>query len=227
MWESYKQDESVKDLAKFAIMLLGLVVNQAATERTFSDLKIKKTRLRNRLGTEKLEKMSKIGADIRQENMAAGLIHERAAREVHDPTKVAGLLSVPRYADALEPNDDEEKNSNLVNSTAKWRVELTKWVKDAQELDDEQDPAEDPIVATDDEEDTAEANPKKAPRKAKSFFPRSLALLFGGKVANPVGKPRAEQFTREALMMELLATEESDEELDDGALSGSGDEYGL
>jgi hypothetical protein len=29
------------------------------------------------------------------------------------------------------------------------------------------------------------------------------------------------------LLMELLAAEESDEELDDGALSGSGDEYEL
>ncbi|KAJ7200392.1 hypothetical protein GGX14DRAFT_372285, partial [Mycena pura] len=53
----------------------------------------------------------------------------------------------------------------------------------------------------------------------------SLALLFGGKVANPVGKPRQKQFTREALMMELLAAEDSDEEPDDGALSGSGDDY--
>ncbi|KAJ7218538.1 hypothetical protein GGX14DRAFT_390303 [Mycena pura] len=40
----------------------------------------------------------------------------------------------------------------------------------------------------------------KKPRKPKNFFPRSLALLFGGQVANPVGKFHQKQFTREALI---------------------------
>ncbi|KAJ7938785.1 hypothetical protein B0H13DRAFT_1587428 [Mycena leptocephala] len=52
----------------------------------------------------------------------------------------------------------------------------------------------------------------------------TLALLFGGVVARAVEKPRRAQFTREVLLMELLATEETDEP-DDGALSGSEDEY--
>lgn len=52
--------EGVTELARFAILLLGLVINQASTERTFSDLKVKKTRLRNCLGIEKLGKMSKV-----------------------------------------------------------------------------------------------------------------------------------------------------------------------
>ncbi|KAJ7855095.1 hypothetical protein B0H13DRAFT_1903274 [Mycena leptocephala] len=55
------------------------------------------------------------------------------------------------------------------------------------------------------------------------FFPCSLALLFGGDVTKPEKKPQPKQFTWEALMMELLAAEESDEAPDDGALSGSGD----
>ena len=50
----------VAELADFAILLLGIVVNQAGCERDFSDLKIKKTRLRNRLGLPKLHKMSKV-----------------------------------------------------------------------------------------------------------------------------------------------------------------------
>ena len=36
-------------------------VNQAGLERSFSDLKIKKTRLRNRLTLPRLEKMAKVG----------------------------------------------------------------------------------------------------------------------------------------------------------------------
>ncbi|KAJ7695822.1 hypothetical protein B0H14DRAFT_2234990, partial [Mycena olivaceomarginata] len=53
----------------------------------------------------------------------------------------------------------------------------------------------------------------------------SLALLFGGVVARVVERPQRTQFTEERLYMELLAAEESDEDPDDGALSGSGDEY--
>ena len=56
-------------------------------------------------------------------------------------------------------------------------------------------------------------------------FPRSLDLLFGGVVPRAVGKRRPAQFTREVLMMELFAAEESDEEPDNGALPGSEDEY--
>ncbi|KAJ7843210.1 hypothetical protein B0H14DRAFT_2585852 [Mycena olivaceomarginata] len=52
----------------------------------------------------------------------------------------------------------------------------------------------------------------------------SCTAIWGGDINKPVEKPRCEQFTREALLMELLA-EESNEAPDDGALSGSGDEY--
>jgi hypothetical protein len=38
---------------------------------------------------------------------------------------------------------------------------------------------------------------------------------------------RAAQFTREVLLMELLAAEQSDEEPDDSAMSGSEDKYTL
>ncbi|KAF8166546.1 hypothetical protein K438DRAFT_1984104 [Mycena galopus ATCC 62051] len=38
-------------------------------------------------------------------------------------------------------------------------------------------------------------------------------------------KPHKNQFTREALPMELLGAEESDEKLDDRPLNGSGDNY--
>lgn len=73
---------------------------------------------------------------------------------------------------------------------------------------------------TDDEE-----LPTPRTRSPQKIFPRSLDLLFGGVVPRAVGKPRPAQFTREVLMMELLAAEESDEEPDDGALPGSEDEY--
>ncbi|KAF8126431.1 hypothetical protein K438DRAFT_1647347, partial [Mycena galopus ATCC 62051] len=53
----------------------------------------------------------------------------------------------------------------------------------------------------------------------------SLALLFGGVVECAVERPKRTQFMEERLYIEVLAAEESDEDPDDGALSGSGDEY--
>jgi hypothetical protein len=60
VWEQLKHDQEVAELADFAILLLGIIVNQAGNERDFSDLKIKKTQQRNRLGLPKLQKMSKV-----------------------------------------------------------------------------------------------------------------------------------------------------------------------
>jgi hypothetical protein len=51
-----------------------------------------------------------VGADIRTENIQVGLAHARANQEVHDRTKLSGLLSVPRYADTLEA---EEEDNNV------------------------------------------------------------------------------------------------------------------
>ena len=60
VWQQLKSTPEVSELADLAILLLGIVVNQGGNERDFSDLKIKKTRLRNRLGIPKLQKMSKV-----------------------------------------------------------------------------------------------------------------------------------------------------------------------
>ncbi|KAJ7807079.1 hypothetical protein B0H14DRAFT_2609982 [Mycena olivaceomarginata] len=59
----------------------------------------------------------------------AGLAHARADRSVHDPSKVSGLLSVPRNAYVLEADEDEGEGpwpSKLVKSAAAWRVEVNR-----------------------------------------------------------------------------------------------------
>ena len=60
MWKAFLRTPSISELADFAILLLSMSINQAGLERSFSDLKIKKTRLRNRLKLPKLEKMVKV-----------------------------------------------------------------------------------------------------------------------------------------------------------------------
>ena len=59
-WAAFGSIAGIAELAKFAVILLKIVVNQAGCERVFSDLKIKQTQHRNRLGLDKLEKMTKV-----------------------------------------------------------------------------------------------------------------------------------------------------------------------
>ncbi|KAF8135268.1 hypothetical protein K438DRAFT_2123313 [Mycena galopus ATCC 62051] len=105
-------------------------------------------------------------------HLEAGLVEAWKPRDVHDATKAATLISVPRYADVLEAGCEEtedgkvQQRATLVKSAASWWAELSK-----------------------------------------------------------LERPKRTQFTEERLYLELLAAEESDEDVDDGALSGSGDEY--
>ncbi|KAJ7353252.1 hypothetical protein DFH08DRAFT_856332, partial [Mycena albidolilacea] len=205
VWNQFKFCPDVVELAEFSIILLGLVMNQASNERTFSDLKIKKTRLCNRLGIPKLEKMSKLGSSIRTDHLESGLAEARKPRDVHSKEKAATLLTVPRYADMIEGSDNEhddpetQRQPKVIKSAAAWRMELANWK----------------AAAAGDDSDNDLVPPPQG--RQSNLFPRSLALLFGGDVRRPVERPRAAQFTREVLLMELLAAEESDEEPDDGA----------
>ncbi|KAJ7249989.1 hypothetical protein C8J57DRAFT_1521586 [Mycena rebaudengoi] len=64
-------------------------------------------------------------------------------------------------------------------------------------------------------------------RTLRSWFPTTLATLFGGVIENPFTlAQRGRVVSEEALLMELLAAEHSDEEPDVGAQEGSGDDYG-
>lgn len=56
------KNDAVLDLAYFAILILRMTVNQAACERAFSQVKLRKTRVRNRLEIDKLKKELKVSA---------------------------------------------------------------------------------------------------------------------------------------------------------------------
>lgn len=156
MWRAFLPTPSISELADFAILLLGISVNQAGLERSFSDLKIKKTCLRNQMRLPTLEKMAKVriivqnthcahshmhwqvGADIRTSHKEAGFVDDRLKQQNHDKANVATLLAMPQYADVLdddgEINDDEVapvKPSGLVKGRADWRKEMAKWVCEA------------------------------------------------------------------------------------------------
>ncbi|EJD43092.1 hypothetical protein AURDEDRAFT_167769 [Auricularia subglabra TFB-10046 SS5] len=129
-WKSMQTVTDMRELAGFAVMLLQLTNYQGGNECVFSDMGIKKTKLRNRLGLEKLGKMSK--------HMAHGLVKKRTGRKNHKETRVEQLLAVPRYAEALDGDVQEDGDrepeqpaaparSSLVTSSAAWRRELSRW----------------------------------------------------------------------------------------------------
>lgn len=63
MWQAFLKTPTVAALADFAIHLLSIVVNQAGLECNFSDLKIKKSNIRNHIKIKQLEKMAKESQD--------------------------------------------------------------------------------------------------------------------------------------------------------------------
>jgi hypothetical protein len=52
-----------------------------------------------------------------------------------------------------------------------------------------------------------------------------LSRLFGSKIPQPPEHAPCKAFSPEELLIQPLAAEHSDEELDDGELKGSGDDY--
>lgn len=161
-----------------------------------------------------------VGADIRASHIATdGLYDKREKRKNHDDSRVADLIAVPHYADAMESkgegsDDDDSPHTRqlLVNSAHSWNKVHAKWMVAARDLSDDEDGEELQRLAT-----------TMGPSTTK-FLPRTLAKLFGGQIERPF-KAAPHPFTRETLLMELLAAEHSDEELDDGELEGSGDDY--
>ncbi|KAJ6528393.1 hypothetical protein B0H10DRAFT_2154177, partial [Mycena sp. CBHHK59/15] len=149
-------EPDVAELADFAILLLRIVVNQGGNERDFSDWKIKRTRLRNRLSFAKTGDMSKVGADIRASHIAGvGLYDQRGKRKNHDESRVAKLIAVPRYADALESGEEDSDDDHgvnprprsvLVNSACAWRKVHWKLMLEARDLPDDDDALKDLVA---------------------------------------------------------------------------------
>ncbi|KAH9992994.1 hypothetical protein BJV74DRAFT_877825 [Russula compacta] len=171
VWEQLKLSPEVAELADLTILLLGIP---------------------------KLQKMSKVGANIRSEHKEKGLVESRGKWKNHKEDQVNALLTVPRYADALEYGEESENEEETAQGS---RSQL--WIKDKRDTSDDNSDTDQPSI-------TGSA---------------SLELLFGGQAKQPIGPPKQCAFDKETQMMELLAAEYEDEPPDDGALEGSGDDY--
>ncbi|KAJ7500830.1 hypothetical protein B0H11DRAFT_1908690 [Mycena galericulata] len=152
-----------------------------------------------------------VGASIRREHVAAGFVDPRGKRKKkHDDGRVAGLIAVPQYADALDnledQSDEEEERvcSRLINSRRQRRGDGGGGRSGGKPVRNSRPPA---------------------PGRSSRWLPCPLSKLFGGQIPQPPQRPPRKAFTREQLLMELLATKETVEEPDDGELEGSGDDY--
>ncbi|KAJ7105348.1 ribonuclease H-like domain-containing protein, partial [Mycena epipterygia] len=214
VWEALADSGLVSELAQFAIVILHIVANQAGCERTFSRTKIEQADHRNRLGLEKIDKRTKIKAQIRSEHQKQGLYKPRAGRKNHKSLDT--LLSVPRYRDLLEDQDDEdpsERGRALVSSPESWRTQLAKWI--AAHSNSDSEPEE--------ERNDEDINPVP-PRRLPTWKPMTLQVLFGGAEKPRARKPSARVIEEEESLMQALADAEEDANPDDGAIEVDSDE---
>ncbi|KAJ7158190.1 ribonuclease H-like domain-containing protein [Mycena crocata] len=221
VWEAFADGGDVAELARFAIIILNIVANQAGCERTFSRTKVEQSDHRNRLGLEKTDKRTKVRAQIRSEHEKQGLIKPRHGRKNH--TSTATLLAVPRYRDLLEDQEDEDSTEHgrlLVTSPHGWRTEVAKWISDARAAERAE------REAGNDDEEIDEAFPR-IPTRLPPWKPMTLEALFGGAEKPRKRKPSARAMEEEERLMEELANAEEDSVPDDGAIEiDSDDEYG-
>ncbi|KAJ7903010.1 hypothetical protein B0H13DRAFT_2335363 [Mycena leptocephala] len=191
VWESWKGSSELRELAEFAIMLLHVVANQAGCERTFSKVKVQQTPHRVRLKLDKLDKATKAYSTARS-------LKPRKPRNNRKST--ANLLSVPRYRDLLDDQQDEdpsERGRALVSSPTGWRTIMAKWIGDARE---------------------AEPIEMRLPHVSSTWTPMKLVVIFGEATKPRARKPSRKAMEEEELLMQGLAEQEEDDIPDDGVI---------
>ncbi|KAJ6555258.1 hypothetical protein B0H10DRAFT_2241456 [Mycena sp. CBHHK59/15] len=210
VWEALVDSAHLAELARFAIIILNIVANQAGCERTFLRTKVEQADHHNRLGLEKTDKRTKVRAEIRSEHEKQNLLKPRHARKNHKST--ATLLSVP------QDEDQSERGRALVSSAAGWRTEMGKWIGDARAAEREE--------AVDGGDESDNDLTSCLPNRLPVWKQMTLAVLFRGAEKPRARKPAAQAMEQEELLMQALAEAEEDGVPDDGAIEiDSDDEF--
>ena len=167
--------------------------------------------------------LHKVGADIKGEHQRLGIAKKRLARQVHKST--ATLLTVPRYSDLLDDQDDEDESERgrvLINSIQGWRTEMAKWIGDARAAEVNEEDEDDGDSTWSSNQHLPAAGPGS---RSSQWKPAALAILFSGcKV--PPSRLHPDEIDTEAALMQALAEREEDNRLDDGAVEiNSDDEF--
>lgn len=138
---------------------------------------------------------------------------DRKVRQNHKAVET--LLKVPRYGNLLQDQADEdpsERGRALVSSPDGWRVEMARWISEAQEAAAEE-------IEDEDAEETAEPmGPVRRPRKWQSM---TLEKLFGTSPRKESLRTRVSRRAREEeeMYMQVMAElDAEDDSLDDGEI---------
>ncbi|KAJ6496403.1 hypothetical protein C8R45DRAFT_1094646 [Mycena sanguinolenta] len=101
-------------------MPLGLVADQAGLNRSFSDFLNKKNKKRNRFSLKKKGQQAKVTRHIREEQYIEGFRQKREGRKNHAEAQIKTLLAVPRYADAILSDTDDDEDSHKGKQSQPW-----------------------------------------------------------------------------------------------------------
>ncbi|KAE9399834.1 hypothetical protein BT96DRAFT_939144 [Gymnopus androsaceus JB14] len=160
-WKSMKTNGAIEELANFALLILGNVMNTAGNEWQFSKVKICKDRLHNWLQLKKLKQSIKnvqIIENVQEHHYSNGLKDEQQACKNHSDEHEA------------------DGSSALVTNCQKWHTEFEQWKKDTERHD-----------KMFGEDLNADLPPlPETQRASHQWLLHSLALLFGGKPSEPV-----------------------------------------
>ncbi|KAJ6618053.1 hypothetical protein B0H10DRAFT_1947851 [Mycena sp. CBHHK59/15] len=215
VWEVLVDSGHLAELARFAVEILTIVANQAGCERTFSRTKIEQSDRHKRLGLAKIDKRTKICADLRAGHAQQGLVKSCEGWKNHKST--ATLLIVPRYRDLHEDQDDEdptERGRALVSSMEGWRTQMAMWIADAK------------AAEAAEQAEAAEWVSRNAERLAwgHSSNPEEANVEAHNSQKPHARKPSARVMEEEEILMQALTDEEEDVRPDDGAIEIDSDE---
>ncbi|KAF7295822.1 DUF659 domain-containing protein [Mycena chlorophos] len=205
------------EFCKFATHLLSVVMNTAGTERLFSNLKLRLDDRRARTKIEKLAKKARVGEQIRREHAEKKLISVSESRKRHNHAAHARLLTVERYSDLLDNQDDEdetERGRQLVQGEAGWRTELARWIGMARAAE---------LQESDDLPTPQEVSAEVRAAAAAKWTKVTLESLFKG--AKPPPRPSLDEIDARADVDYLndLADAEEDAIPHDGAVYDEAD----
>ncbi|KZV99187.1 hypothetical protein EXIGLDRAFT_831738 [Exidia glandulosa HHB12029] len=171
-----KIENGTTQLARLAALVLSIVANSAETERLWSRMGIIHTKLRNRLGAQKVHDTAMIKMDIQREHIARGRLRPRAKRKIGSDNEPAAVAQpsepVQRASPSLVDAEEAETESALDLATR-----LQRELDDDDEDEDMDIPAEDTSSSS-----TTDAPTTPAARRVIVYFgtqrPLKLAELF-------------------------------------------------
>ena len=116
LWNLVKKE--ARQLSKMALRLMGVSVNAANCERTFSQMGLTHTKLRNRLGWAKTTHIAQLRQELHRHRPARKRKHVVAA----DDSNSSAAAEKPR------PSEDQLMDLDALTSASEFRLTVNDWI---------------------------------------------------------------------------------------------------